>query len=148
MSAPSATFNVATGQDGRYRFDRLAAGTYRVKASLGNPMHGMSFVSEQVTILADQTASLDLELVGAEAHAFRDPAGDDHHAQSRAPQEVHAEAVLDIVALELVCDVADAAQIDATVREHAVDVEADKPDAPSDFGRDHLGVAFQTDTAD
>ena len=51
--------------DGRYRFDRLAAGTYRVKAMLGsNPMQGMSFVSAQVTILAEETASLDLELVG------------------------------------------------------------------------------------
>lgn len=64
LSAPSVTYNVATGPDGSYRFDRLAAGEYRIKAMLGNPMHGMSFVSEHVAVSADQTASLDLELVG------------------------------------------------------------------------------------
>lgn len=61
--APSVAFNVATGPDGAYRFDRLAPDTYRVKAmAAGSPMRGMSFYSELVDILPDATAKLDIEL--------------------------------------------------------------------------------------
>lgn len=62
IRAPSVMFNVATGPDGRYRFDRLAPGTYRVKAmSGGSPMRGMSFFSEQVEVLPEAKATLDID---------------------------------------------------------------------------------------
>ncbi len=63
VSAPAVTFNVASGQDGSYRFDRLIADTYRVKAMFGgSPMQGMSFAASQTTVQADKTSTLDLNI--------------------------------------------------------------------------------------
>lgn len=62
LTEPGVTFNVASGEDGRYRFDRLAPDSYKVKVRVGNPMSGMSFYSDKVDILPGETASLDIEV--------------------------------------------------------------------------------------
>src|SRR5262249_27339205 len=47
QSVPNGTFNVQTGQDGSFRFDRLAPDTYRVSALAGrNPLRGITFHSQ------------------------------------------------------------------------------------------------------
>lgn len=62
-SVTGVTFNVATGNDGSYRFDRLVPDQYRVKAMAGgNPMRGMSYSTEIVTVQSEQSAELDFEL--------------------------------------------------------------------------------------
>tara|TARA_R110002073_G_scaffold3074_1_gene20522 strand:- start:17501 stop:20290 length:2790 start_codon:yes stop_codon:yes gene_type:complete len=59
---PGVTFNVSSGADGGYRFDRLIADTYRVKAMFGsNPMSGMSFFAEKSDVVADETTTLDID---------------------------------------------------------------------------------------
>ncbi len=57
------TFNVATGQDGKYRFDRLVPDEYRVKGMVGgNPMAGMSFFAKLVDVVPEQVTTLDLDI--------------------------------------------------------------------------------------
>jgi len=66
---PAVTFNVASGADGSYRFDRLIGDTYRVKAMFGaSPMSGMSFFAETATVTADNTSALNIDFTegGAE----------------------------------------------------------------------------------
>ena len=59
---PGVTFNVASGVDGRYRFDRLVADEYRVKAMFGaNPMSGMSFFAEKSSVVAEATTTLNID---------------------------------------------------------------------------------------
>ncbi len=61
---PGVTFNVSSGSDGSYRFDRLIADTYRVKAMFGaNPMSGMSFFAETTSVSIDSTATLNIDFV-------------------------------------------------------------------------------------
>ncbi len=61
---PGVTFNVASGSDGSYRFDRLIADTYRVKAMFGaSPMSGMSFFAETTSVSVDSTANLNIDFV-------------------------------------------------------------------------------------
>ncbi len=58
---PGVTFNVASGSDGSYRFDRLIADRYRVRAMFdGNPMVGMSFFAEQADVVAESVTELDI----------------------------------------------------------------------------------------
>jgi len=59
---PGVTFNVASGVDGSYRFDRLVADEYRVKAMFGaNPMSGMSYFAEKSSVVADATTALNID---------------------------------------------------------------------------------------
>lgn len=62
VTAPDAMFNVASGPDGTYRFDKLAPDTYKVSAALGMPMTGMQFFSKTVAVKSGGTANLDIEV--------------------------------------------------------------------------------------
>jgi protocatechuate 3,4-dioxygenase beta subunit len=66
QSVPNAIFHVASGHDGRFRFDRLSPGKYMVSALTGgNPMRGMSFHDGKVlTIASNETATVELEIAG------------------------------------------------------------------------------------
>src|SRR4051812_20741615 len=87
---------------------------------------------------------IDLELARAKADAFGHATGDDGHAQSGLLQEMHAEPVLDVVALEFVRRVPDGAEVDAAVGEHPIDVEPDEFDAARYLGGDYVRVARHT----
>lgn len=50
VNTPNAMYSVASGDDGAFRFDKLAPDVYKVSAMLGSPMRGMSFYSKQVTV--------------------------------------------------------------------------------------------------
>lgn len=62
VTAPDALFNVASGPDGAYRFDKLAPDTYKVSAALGMPMTGMQFFSKTIAVKSGATATLDVEV--------------------------------------------------------------------------------------
>ena len=62
VTAANAIYSVATGPDGTYRFDRLAADTYKVSAMLGTPMRGMAFHSKQTVVHGGAEARLDLSV--------------------------------------------------------------------------------------
>ena len=64
-SAASGFFGVTTGADGKYRFDRLAAGKYKVSAMTGG-LSGMGFHAATTTVVADQTQRLDLMMDGGD----------------------------------------------------------------------------------
>jgi protocatechuate 3,4-dioxygenase beta subunit len=59
-TSPGALYNVASGPDGTYRFDKLAPDTYKVSATLGMPMMGMKFYSKQVTVPSGKEVTVDL----------------------------------------------------------------------------------------
>jgi protocatechuate 3,4-dioxygenase beta subunit len=59
-TTPGAIYTVASGPDGRYRFDKLAPDTYKVSATMGMPMTGMKFYSKQVDLPPGKEISLDL----------------------------------------------------------------------------------------
>ena len=60
INTPNAMYSVASGDDGTFRFDKLAPDVYKVSAMLGSPMRGMSFYSKQVAVGADTPASIEL----------------------------------------------------------------------------------------
>ena len=59
-TTPGALYNVASGPDGTYRFDKLAPDTYKVSATLGMPMTGMKFYSKQVDVPSGTEVTVDL----------------------------------------------------------------------------------------
>lgn len=59
-TTPGALYNVASGPDGTYRFDKLAPDIYKVSATLGMPMTGMRFYSKQVEVPSGREVSIDL----------------------------------------------------------------------------------------
>ncbi|MDX2092767.1 MAG: carboxypeptidase-like regulatory domain-containing protein [Kofleriaceae bacterium] len=59
-TTPGALYNVASGPDGSYRFDRLAPDSYKVSATLGMPMTGMKFYSKQVEVVSGKETVVDL----------------------------------------------------------------------------------------
>ena len=59
-TSPGALYNVASGPDGAYRFDKLAPDTYKVSATLGMPMMGMKFYSKQITVPSGKEVTIDL----------------------------------------------------------------------------------------
>lgn len=59
-TTPGAMYNVASGPDGMYRFDKLAPDTYKVSATLGMPMMGMKFYSKQVDVPSGKEVTVDL----------------------------------------------------------------------------------------
>nr|WP_276603666.1 carboxypeptidase-like regulatory domain-containing protein [Nannocystis pusilla] len=64
-SGSAVTFTVTTDNEGRYRFERLAGGTYVVTAQLfRNDMHSISHPAraKQANLRADREARLDLEV--------------------------------------------------------------------------------------
>jgi protocatechuate 3,4-dioxygenase beta subunit len=61
-TTPGALFNVASGPDGSYRFDKLAPEVYKVSATLGMPMMGMKFYSKQVTVVSGKDTVVDLAI--------------------------------------------------------------------------------------
>lgn len=62
-TAPAAVFGVASGPDGKFRFDRLAPDTYKVSAMTGrNPMRGFGYFPTLVTVQEDSTATANLEI--------------------------------------------------------------------------------------
>jgi len=61
-STPGSLYNVASGPDGTYRFDKLAPDTYKVSATLGMPMTGMKFYSKQVDVPSGKEITVDLSV--------------------------------------------------------------------------------------
>src|SRR6266702_2676330 len=78
-----------------------------------------------------------LELASPQVGGIGPPGTDQHHGESRLTQELDAQAVLDVEALELHGVVADQAEVEAVVGEHAVDVEADELEAAGELGVEH-----------
>lgn len=58
--SPLAMAAVPAGDDGTFRFDRLAPGTYTVAAVIGNPMAGGTFHPRRVEVLAGQPTTRDV----------------------------------------------------------------------------------------
>ncbi len=61
-TTPGALYTVASGPDGRYRFDKLAPDTYKVSATLGTPRRGMQFFSKQVDVPLGANVVVDLSV--------------------------------------------------------------------------------------
>lgn len=62
-SATGAMFSVLSGDDGAYRFDRLAPDSYTVSAMTGkNPMTGFGFYSRAAVVRSGETTALDLTI--------------------------------------------------------------------------------------
>ncbi len=60
-TVPTAMYSVISGEDGGYRFDRLAPDTYSVSAMMGaDPMSGFGFHTKTVTVASGKPAHLDL----------------------------------------------------------------------------------------
>ncbi|MBL0220441.1 MAG: carboxypeptidase regulatory-like domain-containing protein [Myxococcales bacterium] len=59
-TTPGALYNVASGPDGTYRFDKLAPDVYKVSATLGMPMMGMRFYSKQIAVPSGKEVTIDL----------------------------------------------------------------------------------------
>ncbi|MEO8698852.1 MAG: carboxypeptidase regulatory-like domain-containing protein [Kofleriaceae bacterium] len=59
-TTPGALYSVASGADGAYRFDRLAPDVYKVSATVGMPMTGMRFYSQQVAVPSGKAVTIDL----------------------------------------------------------------------------------------
>src|SRR5690606_24980660 len=87
---------------------------------------------------------LDMELCRTNANALRHPAGDDRNVQSRLTHEIHAKAVLDVVALELEISSTTCTEIHAAVGQDAVNIEHHEANAAREFGRDHVRTASHT----
>lgn len=66
QTAPAVIFGVATGDDGAFRFDRLAPDVYKASVVDGMPMRGMGFHSKTVTVQSGQTATVELSIEGGE----------------------------------------------------------------------------------
>ncbi len=60
-NAPGMIFGVATGSDGKFRYDRLAPATYKISVVLGGMMR-MGFHSRSVVVQSGQTAKLNIEV--------------------------------------------------------------------------------------
>jgi uncharacterized GH25 family protein len=63
-TTPGAVSMVTTGPDGTYRYDRLAADTYKVSATIGMPLVGMKFYSQVATVPSGGQARADLAADG------------------------------------------------------------------------------------
>lgn len=75
---PGATFNVASGPDGSFRFDRLAPDRYKVSAMSGrNPMMGMGFHSQTATVRSGETARVDLSVETGDVSLSVQPVAED-----------------------------------------------------------------------
>jgi uncharacterized GH25 family protein len=61
-TTPGAIYGVASGPDGKYRYDRLAPDTYKVSATVGMPMAGMKFYSQQVVVPSGKEVTVDLSV--------------------------------------------------------------------------------------
>jgi uncharacterized GH25 family protein len=59
-TTPGAAYAVASGPDGSFRYDRLAPDTYKVSATVGRPLSGMKYYSQQVVVASGQEAKVDL----------------------------------------------------------------------------------------
>lgn len=66
LTAPGITSNVQTGEDGMFRFDRLAPDVYKVTTTSGNPMIGMNSKSVEVTLQADGSENVNIELLASD----------------------------------------------------------------------------------
>jgi hypothetical protein len=79
QTVPGTMFAVATGADGRYVFDRLAADTYVISAVTGGPQAGKSLLravgmhSQVVTIAPGEAATLDLTVSSGAVSLFVTP---------------------------------------------------------------------------
>ncbi len=59
-TTPGSLAAVSTGPDGTYRYDRLAADTYKVSATIGNPLSGMKFYSQVATVTSGSETQANL----------------------------------------------------------------------------------------
>jgi hypothetical protein len=59
-TTPGALYSVSSGADGAYRFDRLAPDVYKVSATVGMPMTGMRFYSQQIAVPSGKAVTIDL----------------------------------------------------------------------------------------
>ena len=77
MSSTGVFYGVTTGPDGRFRFDRLAPGSYKVSATTTS-LSGMGMNAVAATITSGQTADVRIDLGGGDltlAVALRAPDG-------------------------------------------------------------------------
>src|SRR2546421_4909111 len=77
------------------------------------------------------------ELARPQRRGGRSPPREPHHDEARRAQQADAESVLDVKALEFDGMIADDAEVDAVIGEHAVDVEADELQAAGDGRVEH-----------
>jgi protocatechuate 3,4-dioxygenase beta subunit len=59
-TTPGSVAVVSTGPDGSYRYDRIAADTYKVSATIGNPLVGMKLYSQVATVPSGGEVRADL----------------------------------------------------------------------------------------
>ena len=64
VSTPGVIYTAPSGADGSYRFDQIAADTYKVSATLRVERRGMQFYSQQVTVAPGASATVDLAADG------------------------------------------------------------------------------------
>jgi hypothetical protein len=64
VATPGVIYTAPSGPDGAYRFDQLAADTYKVSATLRVARRGMQFYSQQVTVAPGGNASANLDADG------------------------------------------------------------------------------------
>jgi protocatechuate 3,4-dioxygenase beta subunit len=73
-TAPMTMFGVASGPDGKFRFDRLAPDRYLVSAMSGtNPMQGFGFHSQSAEVVSNQTARVALTIDAGEVDLLVTP---------------------------------------------------------------------------
>jgi hypothetical protein len=59
-TTPGAIYAVSSGPDGTYRYDRLAPDTYKISATVGMPMMGMKFYSQEIVVPPGKEVTIDL----------------------------------------------------------------------------------------
>jgi hypothetical protein len=101
---------------------------------------GSQFVT--VGVLGDVT---DAQLFGAKSHTFGNSSGDDRQRYARIGEEAHADAVLNVVALELEALVVNIAQVDAAVGQHAIDIEGNELDTAREGSVKHWERSLNAD---
>src|SRR4029077_14097784 len=77
------------------------------------------------------------QLARPQRRGGRFPSREPHHEEPRRAQQADAEAVLDVKTLEFDRVIADDAQVEAVIGEHAVDVEADELEAAGESRIEH-----------
>jgi len=68
VDSPQVSYVVQSGEDGRFRFDRLAPGAYKASAMAGGRgMRGFGFFRKDVHVNSDQVSKVELSLDAGEA---------------------------------------------------------------------------------
>jgi len=68
VDSPQVSYVVQSGEDGRFRFDRLAPGAYKASAMAGGRgMRGFGFFRKDVNVNSDQVSKVELSLDAGDA---------------------------------------------------------------------------------